>query len=195
MWVCSLKHLNTFSSCLSCPESVCPSPHRVLSLEVRDSLMGAESSSRGFTTQERKKERKKERRRKKESLINTRTKWSIQQGLYAICIQSSSWMRVRCRVYTSWWNLFPLSFFDGYCSTVQGLLDWFEVDLGFTELSFIQMFTHLGWTCFLCRVSFRKRNVFTHLDWTSSCFNFRTTFFVYSSWFNFRTTFFGFQSF
>jgi len=28
-----------------------------------------------------------------------------------------------------------ISFFDGYCSTVQGLLDWFEVDLGFTELS------------------------------------------------------------
>ena len=23
---------------------------------------------------------------------------------------------------------------DGYCSTVQGLLDWFEVDLGFPEL-------------------------------------------------------------
>jgi len=23
---------------------------------------------------------------------------------------------------------------DGYCSTVQDLLDWFEVDLGFTEL-------------------------------------------------------------
>jgi len=30
-------------------------------------------------------------------------------------------------------------FFDGYCSTVQGLLDWVEVDLGFTELSFIQI--------------------------------------------------------
>jgi len=28
-------------------------------------------------------------------------------------------------------------FFDGYCSTVQGLLDWFGVDLGFTELSFM----------------------------------------------------------
>jgi len=27
-------------------------------------------------------------------------------------------------------------FDDGYCSTVQGLLDWFEVDLGFTELSY-----------------------------------------------------------
>jgi len=27
------------------------------------------------------------------------------------------------------------TFVDGYCSTVQGLLDWFEVDLGFTELS------------------------------------------------------------
>jgi len=30
-------------------------------------------------------------------------------------------------------------FFDGYCSTVQGLLDWFEVDLWFTDLSFIQI--------------------------------------------------------
>ena len=30
-------------------------------------------------------------------------------------------------------------FVDGYCSTVQGLLDWFEVDLGFTELSLIQI--------------------------------------------------------
>ena len=28
---------------------------------------------------------------------------------------------------------------DGYCRTVQGLLDWFEVDLGFTELLFIQI--------------------------------------------------------
>ena len=24
--------------------------------------------------------------------------------------------------------------FDGYCSTVQDVLDWFEVDSGFTEL-------------------------------------------------------------
>ena len=31
------------------------------------------------------------------------------------------------------------TFLDGYCSTVQGLLDWFQVDLGFTELSFIQI--------------------------------------------------------
>jgi len=31
------------------------------------------------------------------------------------------------------------TFVDGYCSTVQGLLDWFEVDLGFSELSFIQI--------------------------------------------------------
>ena len=29
------------------------------------------------------------------------------------------------------------AFLDGYCSTVQGLLDWFEVDLGFTELLFM----------------------------------------------------------
>ena len=32
-----------------------------------------------------------------------------------------------------------LTFSDWYCSTVQGLLDLFEVDLGFTELSFIQI--------------------------------------------------------
>ena len=31
------------------------------------------------------------------------------------------------------------TFLDWYCSTVQGLLDWFEVDLGFTELLFIQI--------------------------------------------------------
>ena len=31
------------------------------------------------------------------------------------------------------------SFLDGYCSTVQGLLDWFDIDLGFTELLFIQI--------------------------------------------------------
>jgi len=31
------------------------------------------------------------------------------------------------------------AFVDGYSSTVQGLLDWFEVDLGFTELLFIQI--------------------------------------------------------
>jgi len=30
------------------------------------------------------------------------------------------------------------AFLDGYCSTVQGLLDWIEVDLGFTKLLFIQ---------------------------------------------------------
>ena len=30
-------------------------------------------------------------------------------------------------------------FLDGYCSTVQGLLEWFEVDLGFTEHLFIQI--------------------------------------------------------
>ena len=31
------------------------------------------------------------------------------------------------------------SLLDGYCSTVQGLLDCFELDLGFTELLFIQI--------------------------------------------------------
>ena len=34
-------------------------------------------------------------------------------------------------------NVFVNAFVDGYCSTVQGLLDWFEVGLGFTKLSFV----------------------------------------------------------
>jgi len=29
--------------------------------------------------------------------------------------------------------------FDGYCSTVQGLLDWFEVDLGFAKLRLFRL--------------------------------------------------------
>ena len=31
------------------------------------------------------------------------------------------------------------TFFDRYCNTVNGSLDWFEVDLGFTDLTFIQI--------------------------------------------------------
>ena len=35
-----------------------------------------------------------------------------------------------------WWkvNTYVYYYLDGYRSTVQGLLDWFEVDLGFTKL-------------------------------------------------------------
>ena len=32
-----------------------------------------------------------------------------------------------------------IDFLDGYCSTVQGLLDWLQVDSVFTELLFIQI--------------------------------------------------------
>jgi len=59
---------------------------------------------------------------------------------------TSKWQWVRITLYSGFtkiWlsqqNNFRFCFFDGYCSTVQGLLDWFEVDLGFTELSFIQI--------------------------------------------------------
>jgi len=41
------------------------------------------------------------------------------------------------------------TFLDGYCSTVQGLLDWFEVDLGFTELLFIQIW-YVTWLMYSC---------------------------------------------
>ena len=48
------------------------------------------------------------------------------------------------RLIVSW-----LTSVDGYCSTVQGLLDWFEVDLGFTELSFIHSIHSLFATLYL----------------------------------------------
>jgi len=46
-------------------------------------------------------------------------------------------------------------FLDGYCSTVQGLLDWLEVDLGFTELLFIQI--DLCVLCVFVRTSHKRR--------------------------------------
>ena len=49
-----------------------------------------------------------------------------------------------------------VTFLDGYCSTVQGLLDWFEVDLGYTELLFI----HFLLSFFLC---------VTRRYWSSYC--------------------------
>ena len=49
------------------------------------------------------------------------------------------------------------TFFDGYCSTVQGLLDWFEEDLGFTELSFAD-------TLFATPYNDRKRNETHHTE-------------------------------
>jgi len=42
-------------------------------------------------------------------------------------------------------------FLDGYCSTVQGLLDWFEVDLGFTKVkSTLFMMDHRAPLSLLC---------------------------------------------
>jgi len=39
------------------------------------------------------------------------------------------------------------AFLEGYCSTVQGLLDWFEVDLGFPELVMFRLICVLS-VCF-----------------------------------------------
>ena len=51
-----------------------------------------------------------------------------------------SYIRLICHVISiSHKSHMSYIFLDGYCSTVQGLLDWFEVDLGFTKLSFIQI--------------------------------------------------------
>ena len=51
-------------------------------------------------------------------------------------------MCARVRVCVAVYESCRTTFFDGYCSTVQGLLDWFEVDLGFTR-AFIYL-------CVLC---------------------------------------------
>jgi len=51
------------------------------------------------------------------------------------------------------------TFLDGYCSTVQGLLDWFEIDLGFTELLFIQIDL-----CVLCVVPERAQEANSSTD-------------------------------
>ena len=45
-----------------------------------------------------------------------------------------------CRIYTIERALYSTqTVLDGYCSPLQAVLDCFEVDLGFTELSFIQI--------------------------------------------------------
>jgi len=49
-------------------------------------------------------------------------------------VQSAN-SQVQCVVFIVYIHIF----LDGYCSTVQSLLDWFEVDLRFTELLFIQI--------------------------------------------------------
>jgi len=55
---------------------------------------------------------------------------------------SSALSAIDRALFTDMW-----AFLDGYCSTVQGLLDWFEVDLGFSELSFIQIDTDMRGFC------------------------------------------------
>jgi len=44
-----------------------------------------------------------------------------------------TWLIHMCDLIHSYVTRMMHIFFDGYCSTVQGLLDWFEVDLGFTR--------------------------------------------------------------
>jgi len=65
---------------------------------------------------------------------DTHYRFSIKTLLSKIFTQM--WVCVRCRLHSDEAHtlLYFNSFLDGYCSTVQGLLDWFEVDPGFPEL-------------------------------------------------------------
>ena len=95
-------------------------------------------------------------------------------------------LRVFCVYFVCIWCVFCVlcnvhTFLDGYCSTVQGLLDWLDVDLGFTELSFIQiglcvfgvysvsclMFTHVYIR--ICIDIFRWHLVATRCNETKTC--------------------------
>ena len=58
------------------------------------------------------------------------------------------------------WTTWRIPFCDGYCSTVQGLLDWFEVDLGFTELLFIQIDLYVSVV-----ISYELHDVFRLVTW------------------------------
>ena len=61
-------------------------------------------------------------------------RWSSQHVLpFIFFLASDDWA----------WHVF----LDGYCSTVQGLLHWFEVDLGFSELVFSRLICALS-VCF-----------------------------------------------
>ena len=73
-------------------------------------------------------------------------------------------------------------FLDGYCSTVQGLLDWFEVDLGFTELSFIQIDL-----CVLCDADLSEICTYIymqyeHMPWTTDLNDIST--YIYTQYMN-----------
>jgi len=67
--------------------------------------------------------------------------WAPAVWVYITYTSASNhtYYRVMKHTQTNHVGSLQLTFLDGYCSTVQGLLDWFEVDLGFTELSFIQI--------------------------------------------------------
>jgi len=53
---------------------------------------------------------------------------------------------------------------DGHCSTVQGLLDWFEVDLGFSELLFVSICHPICVTWFIDRDMIHLSNCKLWLD-------------------------------
>jgi len=62
-----------------------------------------------------------------------------EHGVSNVWMSHGTHMSVACHAERSWVftsSLLRMShaFLDGYCSTVQDLLDWFEVDLGFTKL-------------------------------------------------------------
>jgi len=77
------------------------------------------------------------------------------------------------------------SFLDGYCSTVQGLLDWFESDLGFTELLFIQidlrvMFVFVFYSPDLCVIRMHESYV-GHDSFIYVTYNTQTTHRTYNT--------------
>ena len=77
----------------------------------------------------------------------------------AVCCSEMTYVMLRiCHVAQMLYDAYVISricFLDGYCSTVQGLLDWFEVDLRFAELVFIQI--DLRVMCVFNKINYPQR--------------------------------------
>ena len=71
-----------------------------------------------------------------------RTSWREFCSTFVRVLFATSGRDIRARIVRNVWAQkysAESTFLDRYCSTVQGLLDWFEVDLGFTEHLFVQI--------------------------------------------------------
>ena len=85
-----------------------------------------------------------------------------------ICTNTYSYTVYSC-MYRVWYCV-TASILDGYCSTARSLLEWFEVDLGFTELLFIQIGLCVMYRAWYCvTVTAALAYIFTYCVFSQMC--------------------------